>query len=105
LKSTPKPLDLTQLFALGDDNDVWEDTGLDLDEEETPPTWLADEMTRNGIKAMHIHDRAIEDIARLKAQLKSLVAWLKDELAAIQRAQSQSKGMHKYIYSISPLII
>jgi hypothetical protein len=92
MKSTPKPLDVSELFALGDDDNIWEDTGLDLDEEESPPAWLADEKTRSGIKAMHIHDRALEDITRLKGQMKSLVVWLKDQLVAIQLAQSQSKG-------------
>ncbi|KAF9506035.1 hypothetical protein BS47DRAFT_1254742, partial [Hydnum rufescens UP504] len=82
-KTIPKPLEVSSIFGLGDADEVWEDAGLDLDEEEHPPAWLADEPTRNGIKAMHIHDRAIEDISYLKDQLQSLVAWLKGEWRAI----------------------
>lgn len=92
-KSIPKSLEASTLFALADDGNIWEDAGLDLDEEEDPPAWLADDSTRNGIKAMHIHDRAVEDISRLKEQMKALVMWLKDEMCAIRKAMSQCEGI------------
>lgn len=92
-KSIPKPLEVLALFTLAEDDNVWEDAGLDLDEDDHPPAWLADESTRSGIKAMHIHDRAVEDILRLKEQMKALVMWLKDEMSAIRKAISQCQGI------------
>ena len=97
-KSIPKPLEVSTLFALAEDDDVWEDTGLDLDEEDHPPAWLADDSTRSGIKAMHIHDRAVEDILHLKEQMKALVMWLKDNMAAIRKATSQCEGKHASLF-------
>jgi hypothetical protein len=86
-------LEVSALFTLAEDDNVWEDAGLDLDEDDHPPAWLADESTRSGIKAMHIHDRAVEDILRLKEQMKALVMWLKDEMSAIRKAISQCQGI------------
>ena len=91
-KSIPKPLDVKMLFTLAEDENIWEDAGLGLDEEEHPPAWLADETTRDGIKAMHIHDRTVEDIICLKEQMKYLVMWLSEELALVRDVIARCKG-------------
>ncbi|KAF9504860.1 hypothetical protein BS47DRAFT_1368495 [Hydnum rufescens UP504] len=63
---------------------VWEDAGLDLDEGDTPPAWLADDATREGIKAIQVFDRAREEIVRLCHEFRALALWLTEEWEATQ---------------------
>jgi len=65
---------------------------LDLDDGDTPPAWLTDEATREGIKAVHILDRAHEELLRLQHEFDALILWLSEELQAVECAQVHCKG-------------
>ena len=91
-KQIPKELEIDQLFNIDLDESIWEDAGLDLEDGETPPAWLADEATREGIKAMHILDRAGEELLRLQHEFRALVLWLSEELDAVKSAKICCEG-------------
>jgi hypothetical protein len=44
-KQILKEIPIDRLFNIDLDESVWEDAGLDLDEGDTPPAWLADDAT------------------------------------------------------------
>lgn len=91
-KQIPKEINVDRLFDIDLDESIWEDAGLDLDEGDIAPAWLADNATREGIKAVQMFDRAGEEIVRLCYEFNSLALWLMEELEATQCAQLQSKG-------------
>lgn len=91
-KQIPKELDIDRLFNLDLDESVWEDAGLDLDEGDAPPAWLADDATREGIKAVHMLDRASEELVRLQHEFRALALWLTEEFEAIGSAKVCCKG-------------
>lgn len=76
------------LWKLDVDDAVWEDVGLDDDEERgtEPPPWLADEKVREGIKAMLEVDRCDEEDVRLKKERRALQVWFAEEWAVVNLA-------------------
>ncbi|KAF9502863.1 hypothetical protein BS47DRAFT_1310594, partial [Hydnum rufescens UP504] len=62
LKQIPKELNIDRLFNVDLDESIGEDAGLDLDEGDVPPAWLADDATWEGIKAVQLFDRTGEEI-------------------------------------------
>ncbi|KAF9504539.1 hypothetical protein BS47DRAFT_1257332, partial [Hydnum rufescens UP504] len=82
----PKPVDINDLFDIGVDDAIWDDAGLDGDVEETPPAWLADEKTREGIKAMLMYDWGKEEIGQLNIEMQALFASLTEQYLAIEKA-------------------
>ncbi|KAF9509443.1 hypothetical protein BS47DRAFT_1365249 [Hydnum rufescens UP504] len=82
----PKPVDINGLFDIGVDDAIWDNPGLDGDVEETPPAWLADEKTREGIKAMLMYDWGKEEISRLNIEMQALFASLTEQYLAIEKA-------------------
>lgn len=88
----PKPVDINGLFDIGVDDAIWEDAGLDGDVEETPPAWLADEKTREGIKAMLMYERGKEEISRLNLEMQALFASLTEQYLAIEKAVATCTG-------------
>ena len=102
-KQIPKVLDIDRLFNIDLDESVWEDAGLDLDDGDMPPAWLADEATREGIKAVQLFDRASEELLRLQHEFSALVLWLSEELQAVQSAQFDCKGKSLLFWPASKL--
>ncbi|KAF9502919.1 hypothetical protein BS47DRAFT_1369925 [Hydnum rufescens UP504] len=52
----PTPVVVDQLFDMGVDDIIWQDAGLDVEVEDNPPAWLADEKIQDGIKAMLMYE-------------------------------------------------
>ncbi|GLB34365.1 hypothetical protein LshimejAT787_0112490 [Lyophyllum shimeji] len=77
----PAKIDVKGLFALDVDDSIWQDVGLDDDEdpEVEPPPWLSNEGVRNGIKAMLERDRCVEEEARLRHECRSMREWFAEE--------------------------
>ncbi|KAF9507275.1 hypothetical protein BS47DRAFT_1398747 [Hydnum rufescens UP504] len=92
LKQIPKELDIDRLFNVDLDESIWEDAGLDLDEGDVPPAWLADDATREGIKAVQLFDCTGEEILQLRHEFHALVLWLTEESEAACRAQLNCKA-------------
>lgn len=95
----PKPVDISGLFDIGVDDAIWEDAGLDGDAEEAPPAWLADEKTREGIKAMLMYDHGKEEIWRLSIEMHALVASLAQQCLAIEKAMARCTGGRPLVHS------
>ena len=91
----PSPIELTGLWTLDVDNNIWQDTGLvdDADDEAVAPRWLADEAVRSGIRAMLEVDRCEEELARISKERRTLQEWLCEEWAAVKYACTQH-GKH-----------
>ncbi|KAF8078230.1 hypothetical protein FPV67DRAFT_1403470 [Lyophyllum atratum] len=73
------------LFALDVDDSIWQDVGLDDDEdpEVEPPLWLSNDSVRSSIKAMLERDRCLEEQARLRHECRSLRQWFSEEWAIV----------------------
>ncbi|THU94779.1 hypothetical protein K435DRAFT_819914 [Dendrothele bispora CBS 962.96] len=63
----PAPINVSELFKLNVDDELWQDIGLNYDEvdvEQKPPPWLADER---------------EEEERLAVERRAMQSWLKEE--------------------------
>jgi hypothetical protein len=90
----PNPIDLHKLFALDVDDEIWQDAGLDEDEDDgRVPLWLEDSNIRNGIKHLLILDRCLEEEARLKKERCALQEWLCEEWLALQAAFTKNGSL------------
>ncbi|EIN12222.1 hypothetical protein PUNSTDRAFT_60270, partial [Punctularia strigosozonata HHB-11173 SS5] len=86
----PDEIDLTKLWTLDVDDNIWQDTGL-LDDETAstdgvPPLWLADEQVRKGIRAMLEVRRCEEELSRIRKERSILQEWARAEWEAIEYA-------------------
>ena len=87
----PLPIDIQKLFSLDIDDEVWQDAGLDDDDDDgTVPLWLEDSNTRNGIKYLLTLDRCLEEEIRLRKERTSLQEWMCEEWFTLKRAYSLS---------------
>ena len=80
----PEEIELSGIFALDVDDDIWQDIGLDdtLDDSNAsapPPLWLCNKNVRSSIKAMLQLDRCIEEEERLGWERSSLQVWYAEE--------------------------
>ncbi|KAF8957681.1 hypothetical protein BDZ97DRAFT_1669429 [Flammula alnicola] len=87
----PEEIDMSGLFALDVDDDIWQDIGLDdtLDNPHAsvaPPLWLSDDNVRSSIKAMLELDRCIEEEDRLAWERSSLQFWFAEEWDVVSMA-------------------
>jgi hypothetical protein len=67
------------------DDDIWQDVGLD-DEEDSVPAWLGDEDTRRGIKALLELDRCFEEEECLGRERCALQEWFIEEWKTVLMA-------------------
>jgi hypothetical protein len=88
----PHSVDLDHLFDLDIDDELLQDVGLEFDDDTEPPDWLADDSVRFGIKAMQLHDRAVEERARLVNEVGMLVNWLVNEIQMVSRCIDKCEG-------------
>jgi hypothetical protein len=88
------------LWQLDVDDAIFQDVGLDDDDDATgptePPLWLCDEQVHAGIKAMLVLDRCDKEEARLLREMCSLRVWFAEEWKMVQRALLDT-GMSLYL--------
>ncbi|GBE80067.1 hypothetical protein SCP_0212700 [Sparassis crispa] len=75
-----QPIQGNGLFKLDIDDDIWQDVGLDDDDDiAAVPRWLGDETVREGIKNRLLLDRCNEEEERLREERCSLQEWFAEE--------------------------
>ncbi|THU97957.1 hypothetical protein K435DRAFT_661825 [Dendrothele bispora CBS 962.96] len=86
----PRPIDVSRLFNLDADDELWQDIGLNYDEADDedamPPPWLSDDNVRKGIRAMLELDRCEEEEERLAVERKAMRSWFEEEWSAVMSA-------------------
>ncbi|KAJ3716253.1 hypothetical protein DFJ43DRAFT_1006930 [Lentinula guzmanii] len=88
----PKEIEMKELFTLDVDDSIWDDNGLDdNDDVVNPPLWLADEQVRTGIRGILLRDRADESLSRLRYEIHQLAEWYAEEWVVVSRAISEIK--------------
>ncbi|KAJ3713997.1 hypothetical protein DFJ43DRAFT_1134907 [Lentinula guzmanii] len=89
----PKEIEMKELFTLDVDDSIWDDNGLDdNDDVVNPPLWLADEQVRTGIRGILLRDRADESLSRLRYEIHQLAEWYAEEWVVVSRAISEIKA-------------
>lgn len=84
----PVPIEISELFKLDVDDDIWQNIGLDDDETSTGvPRWLGDETIHAGIKAMLVLDHCMEEEVQLCEKRRAMQEWLNEEWECIQHAR------------------
>jgi hypothetical protein len=92
----PQPIDLKNLFELDIDDDIWQDTGLvDDDDDSAIPLWLSDTGVREGVKHMLILDRCLEKELRLRKERTSLQQWMLAEWDTLKAAHDSTGVLRK----------
>ncbi|KAL6305915.1 hypothetical protein BKA93DRAFT_730537, partial [Sparassis latifolia] len=77
---SPQPIQGNGLFKLDINDDIWQDVGLDDDDDiAAVPRWLGDETVREGIKNRLLLDRCNEEEERLREERCSLQEWFAEE--------------------------
>ncbi|KAJ6538683.1 hypothetical protein DFH09DRAFT_1323637 [Mycena vulgaris] len=79
----PIPVPAKGIYQLDVDDAIWQDLGLDGDEEEAAPLWLSDEKVRAGIRALLQKDRCKEEAPRLLRERRHLQIWFATEWRAV----------------------
>ena len=83
----PQVIDTQRLFALDVDDNIWQDAGLnDDDENDGIPLWLGSDSTRQGIKHRLLLDRCVEEERRLIAERSALQEWMREEWVTLEQA-------------------
>lgn len=91
----PVPVPTKGIYQLDVDDVIWQDLGLDEDDENsTPPLWLSNDGVWSGICAMLQKDRCEEEAPRLLRERRHLQIWFATEWATVQRAISLSEGTY-----------
>jgi hypothetical protein len=85
----PKPIDPQNVFALDVDDDIWQDTGLDEDDDtdNAAPEWLTDDTVRKAIRLTLLHDRCVEEEDRLRKERWAMQDWVYEEWMVVLTAQ------------------
>lgn len=82
----PRRIDGTKIFRLDVDDDLWQDDpGLGEEAFDTLPPWQGDEKVRNGITAMLVRERCLEEKERLDHECSAMQTWLSDEFRVLNR--------------------
>ncbi|KII83586.1 hypothetical protein PLICRDRAFT_119196 [Plicaturopsis crispa FD-325 SS-3] len=82
----PTPIAREGLFKLDVDDDIWQDIGLDEEDNTATdiPGWLGDDKVRDGIRARLDLDRCLEEEDRLKRERCSMQEWMIEEWGVLQ---------------------
>lgn len=88
----PSKIDLKTLYSLDVDDDIWEDTGLQDDEDSSaePPDWLSKDSVRDGIKAILAKDRCDEEDTRIIHERCALQEWFSEEWETNKKCLDQT---------------
>ena len=84
----PRPIQREGLFELDVDDDIWQDVGLDNNQDGPVPQWLGDDKVQEGIQALLEVDRCHEEEARLHRERCAMQEWLKEEWLCIEEART-----------------
>ncbi|KAJ7700448.1 hypothetical protein B0H17DRAFT_1128860 [Mycena rosella] len=88
----PVPVAAKGIYQLDVDDVIWQDLGLDGDEEGAPPLWLRDDKVRLGIRALLQKDRCHEEAPHLLRERGHLQIWFATEWRAVNEALKASTG-------------
>ncbi|KAI6139104.1 hypothetical protein BKA82DRAFT_4332382 [Pisolithus tinctorius] len=96
---SPFPIPPKGIFQLEVDSDIWQDVGL-AEGCANPPSWLADEAVRKGIRLMLEVDHCNEEERRLSREQSALQEWFSVEWQSVQvtlehAAEDQTEGSLK----------
>ncbi|KAJ7301708.1 hypothetical protein DFH08DRAFT_919079 [Mycena albidolilacea] len=87
----PDRIDMRTLYALDVDDAIWQDVGLEDDEDRgVPPLWLSDDLVRSGIRAMLQIERADEEDAMLRKEARGLRIWFIEEWEVLNLAMENT---------------
>ncbi|KAJ7080314.1 hypothetical protein C8R44DRAFT_653744 [Mycena epipterygia] len=99
----PLPVPAKGLYQLDVDDVIWQDLGLDGDDE-APPPWLSNDKVRAGIRAMLQKDRCAEEAPRLLREHGHLRTWFSIEwkavCAVIEEAEGAELGAVRYQFEL-----
>ncbi|KAJ6540027.1 hypothetical protein DFH09DRAFT_929793, partial [Mycena vulgaris] len=97
---TPIPIPAKGIYQLDVDDVIWQDLGLDGDEEEAAPLWLSDEKVRAVIRALLQKDRCKEEAPRLLRERRHLQIWFATEWRAVCGviAITESMSFNRSVY-------
>ncbi|KIM39164.1 hypothetical protein M413DRAFT_75240 [Hebeloma cylindrosporum] len=99
----PFPIEMSGLFKLDVDDDIWQDVGLtdDNDEVREIPPWLGNECVQKGIKSLLELDRCMEEKHRLIAENISMRQWMREEWVIVTSAIQFSVDDPDVIYQLN----
>ncbi|KAF7373890.1 hypothetical protein MSAN_00601300 [Mycena sanguinolenta] len=87
----PDRIDPKKVYALDVDDSIWQDVGLEDDDDRAePPPWLTDDKVRGGIRAVLQLDRADEEDAMLAKERRSMRAWFIEEWDVVNMAMADA---------------
>ena len=88
----PQPVNIAELYNPDANGFMWAVTTLPA-APSTPELYLTDDNVRQGIAAMHMQDRAHEELHRLSQELKILGNWILTEIHQVDTAIYHCSGM------------
>ncbi|KAJ7639516.1 hypothetical protein FB45DRAFT_977229 [Roridomyces roridus] len=98
----PENIDPKGMWHLDVDDAIWQDVGLDDDEDDddgAPPRWLADDDVRKGILAMLDIDRADEEDETLQRERRAMQVWFAEEWELVNSAMDNADNRgEKYAF-------
>ncbi|KAJ7077217.1 hypothetical protein C8R44DRAFT_836767 [Mycena epipterygia] len=95
----PLPVPAKGLYQLDVDDVIWQDLGLDGDDE-APPPWLSNDKVRAGIRAMLQKDRCAEEAPRLLREHGHLWTWFSIEWKAVCAVIEEAEGAVRYQFEL-----
>ncbi|KAJ6564318.1 hypothetical protein B0H19DRAFT_1258773 [Mycena capillaripes] len=93
----PEPIDEKKVWELDVDDAIWQDVGLDDDDDEgDAPIWLSDDNVRKGIPAMLDLQRAYEEDLELAKERGAMQMWFAEEWRVVNAAmeRADTEGLH-----------
>ena len=85
----PQPVKTKGLFDLDVDDEIWQEIGLDVDEDRSIPAWLGNQDVRDGIKLRLELDRCQEEEMRLRRERTAMQEWAREEWACLAIAETK----------------
>ncbi|KAJ7687721.1 hypothetical protein B0H17DRAFT_939174 [Mycena rosella] len=86
----PECIESKVLYALDVDDAIWQDVGLQDEEEQEVPLWLSSDTVRSGIQAMLELDRSKEEDYQLAKERESLRMWFAEEWTVVNESMSRA---------------